>query len=74
MQPKQRKKFLHYGFDELNLGKIVAVAQPKNAASRRVMEKLGMRYDYIGEFYGRELVHYSITKEEFLCLKPNDLS
>jgi ribosomal-protein-alanine N-acetyltransferase len=58
--------FLEYGFNKLNLEKIVAVARPENAASRRVMEKIGMRFDYIGEFYGRDLVHYSITKEEFL--------
>ncbi len=65
-------EFLDYAFETLQREKIVAVAQPENAASRRVMEKLGMRYDYTGEFYGRDLVHYSITKEEFLCLKPND--
>lgn len=57
--------FLQYGFDKLKLEKIVAVANPENRASRRVMEKLGMRFDYIGEFYGRDLVHYSITKREW---------
>lgn len=57
---------LAYGFDELNLVKIVAVAVPENTGSRRVMEKLGMTYDFIGKFYERDLVHYSITKEEFL--------
>jgi ribosomal-protein-alanine N-acetyltransferase len=66
-------RFLDYGFEKLEPEKIVAVAQPENAASRRVMEKLGMSYDYTGKFYGRDLVHYSITKEEFLCSKPNDL-
>lgn len=59
------RAFLRYGFETLRLDKIVAVAAPENAASRRVMEKLGMTYDYTGEFYGRDLVHYSITKEEF---------
>lgn len=54
---------LHYGFTELQLEKIVAVARSENAGSRRVMQKLGMTYDYIGEFYGTDLVHYSITKE-----------
>lgn len=61
--------FLHYGFNDLNLEKIVAVANPKNAPSRRVMERLGMNYDYIGKFYERDLVHYSITKEEFFNAK-----
>lgn len=58
-------KFLQYGFKKLKFEKIAAVALPENAASRRVMEKLGMRYDYAGEFYGRELVHYSIGKKDF---------
>ena len=60
------RAFLEYGFNELKLEKVVAVARPENAASRRVMEKLGMQYDYTGEFYGRQMVHYLITKEDFL--------
>ena len=59
------KEFLTYAFEKLLCDKIVAVAQPANAASRRVMEKLGMSYDYTDEFYGRDLVHYSVTKEKF---------
>lgn len=62
--------FLIYGFEKLKLEKIVAVAQPKNKNSRRVMEKLGMNFDYIGEFYGHDLVHYSITKEKFKQDRP----
>lgn len=57
--------FLIYGFDALKLEKIVAVARPENTASRRVMEKLGMSYDYTDEFYGRQLVHYSISEKDF---------
>lgn len=59
--------FLVYGFEILGLGEIVAVARPENRASRRVMERLGMTYDYTGKFYDNELVHYSITKGEFLA-------
>ncbi len=54
---------LRYGFEELNVEKIVAVAQPDNKNSRRVMEKLGMKFNGIGKFYEMDLVHYSITKE-----------
>lgn len=60
------RKLLEYGFEVLNLGEIVAVARPDNRGSRRVMEKLGMSYDYTGEFYGRPLVHYSIARAEFI--------
>lgn len=57
---------LTYAFNKLDLKTVVAVARPENAGSRRVMEKIGMKFDYIGKFYERDLVHYSITKEEFL--------
>ena len=61
--------FVKYGFEQLNLKEIVAVARAENRASRRVMERLGMSYDYTGKFYDRDLVHYSITKEEFSARK-----
>jgi ribosomal-protein-alanine N-acetyltransferase len=57
--------FLDYGFETLKLDKIAAVAAPENTGSRRVMEKLGMTFDYTGTFYERDLVHYSITREKF---------
>jgi ribosomal-protein-alanine N-acetyltransferase len=57
--------FLIYGFETLSLREIVAVARPENRASRSVMERIGMSYDYTGKFYGGELVHYSVTREEF---------
>lgn len=62
---------LQYAFEELKPEKIVAVARPENVASLRVMEKLGMKYDYTGNFYGRELVHYSVTKDEFSVCRHN---
>ncbi len=57
--------FLEYGFNELNLEKIVAVANPENLSSQNVMKRLGMKFDYTGEFYGMDLVHYSITKDDY---------
>ena len=57
--------FLKYGFEHLDLEKIVAVANPENTGSRRVMEKLGMTYDYTGTFYERDLVHYTITRDDY---------
>jgi len=57
--------FLDYAFEHLKTEKVVAVAQPENEASRCVMEKLGMSYDYTGVFYGSNLVHYSIARETF---------
>lgn len=60
------QRFLRYGFEDLELDEIVAVAREENVGSRRVMEKLGMQFDYIVRFYEAELVHYSITRREFL--------
>ena len=57
--------FLQYGFTELNLPKIVACANPNNKGSRRVMEKLGMTFDHIGKYYGNDLVHYTITRDDY---------
>ena len=58
-------RYLQYGFGELKLDKIVAVARSENAASLRVMERLGMTFDGIGKFYGRDLAHYSILEKSF---------
>jgi len=58
--------FLQYAFEKLKTGKIVAVAEPENASSRRVMEKLGMKFVRLGEFYDRELVQYAISRESWL--------
>jgi RimJ/RimL family protein N-acetyltransferase len=66
--------FLIYAFEMLNLKEVVAVARPENRASRRVMEKLGMSYDYTGKFYERDLVHYSISREEFFAKSQRKLA
>lgn len=60
---------LRYGFETAGLERIVAVAMPENLASRRVMEKLGMRYEKMAHHYGHELVYYAIGRDEF---KAND--
>lgn len=36
---------LTYGFDTLNIRRIIAIAMPENKASIRVMEKLGMQFE-----------------------------
>jgi ribosomal-protein-alanine N-acetyltransferase len=59
-------RFLEYAFEHLKPERIVAVARPENAASRRVMEKLGMSFVKTGSFYKQTLVQYALTREEFL--------
>jgi ribosomal-protein-alanine N-acetyltransferase len=58
-------RFLEYSFEHLKPERIVAVARPENAASRRVMEKLGMSFVKTGSFYEQTLVQYALTREEF---------
>src|SRR5215813_9418657 len=63
--PEAARATLRYGFEELGLNKIVAVAFPENHASQRVMQKLGMRYVKIAPFYDGNLVYYEIHRHEF---------
>ncbi len=53
----------------LGLERIVAVADRENKGSWRIMEKCGMQFEKIGQFYGMELLMYSISKHEFSSLE-----
>jgi RimJ/RimL family protein N-acetyltransferase len=56
---------IKYGFEQLRLDRIVAVAWPDNITSQRVMEKLGMKYVKLARFYNAEMVYYAISREEY---------
>jgi RimJ/RimL family protein N-acetyltransferase len=56
---------LRYGFEELRLERIIALAVPENAASRRVMEKLGMQYEKTAVYYNLDLAVYAIARNAF---------
>lgn len=57
--------WLDYGFNKMGLERIVAIAQPENTGSWRIMEKCGMRYEKTEMHYGFECVFYAISREEF---------
>lgn len=59
--------WLNFGFKEIGLERIVAVAMPDNIGSWRIIEKLGMNYEKTSEFYGFECKLYTISKDEFLA-------
>lgn len=59
---------LRYGFERAGLERIVAVAMPDNLASRRIMEKLGMRYEKNVFHYGHDLVYYAVARDEFRAM------
>ena len=50
---------LAYGLQRLRLGRIVAVTRPEHVASRRVMEKIGLRYEGTRLHYGHPVVLYA---------------
>ena len=49
---------LGYGFKECGLTEIIAICFPEHLASRRVMEKSGMRYVGPARYYDLDLVKY----------------
>jgi ribosomal-protein-alanine N-acetyltransferase len=54
---------LAYGFERVGLERIIALTRPENIASRRVMEKLGMRYEKNLQIFHLEAVYYAITRD-----------
>jgi [ribosomal protein S5]-alanine N-acetyltransferase len=62
---------LRYGFDELHLHRIEAAIVPRNRASRRVAEKLGLRDEGLSVRFlqirgvWEDHVRYAITSEEW---------
>lgn len=56
---------LNYGFREVKLSKIVAIAKPKNIASIRVIQKVGMQFQKNAHYYGQDVVYYAISCSEW---------
>jgi RimJ/RimL family protein N-acetyltransferase len=55
---------LRFGFDR-GFDRIVAIAKPLNAASIRVMEKLGMTFEKNATYYDLDVVQYGIARDDF---------
>ncbi|MGH9720398.1 MAG: GNAT family N-acetyltransferase [Bryobacteraceae bacterium] len=53
---------LTYGFERAGLSRIVAVAQPANRASTRVMEKIGMAFEKPTVHRGIDVVMYAVNR------------
>jgi len=56
---------LRYGFEEHRFERIVAIAKPENAASIRVMEKVGMHYEMQTSYYDIDVVQYTLARDEY---------
>jgi RimJ/RimL family protein N-acetyltransferase len=56
---------MSYGFEHLNLQRIVSIAQPSNQRSIQVMEKLGMHFEKMStDRRGIEVVYYARNKSD----------
>ena len=47
---------LKYGFEQVGLERIVAIDKPKNIASQRLMQLVGMKYENIAHYYNTDVV------------------
>jgi RimJ/RimL family protein N-acetyltransferase len=59
------KASLRYGFEEVELNQIVAITTPEHIASRRVMEKIGLKYEKDARFYNLDVVYYALARKEW---------
>jgi len=54
---------VRYGFQELGLDRIVGITDPRNLASRRVLEKLGFRYVKEARYYDHDVLYFVLGAE-----------
>jgi len=56
---------IDFGFNQLELNRIIALALPDNRASIRVMEKMGMQFEKTITEEGQEAVQYVLRREKW---------
>ena len=56
---------LRYAFGEKNLPRVLGMTDAANAASARVLEKLGMTFDRRAAHHGLDTLFYSLAREDF---------
>ena len=63
------KATLRFGFEQAGLERIIALANPENKATQRVMQKAGLRYERQGTYFDMECAVYALDREEY---KPDN--
>lgn len=56
---------LRYGFTEKRFDSILALTRPLNLRSRRVMEKIGMKFEKDANYFGIDVVQYVVNRHEY---------
>jgi ribosomal-protein-alanine N-acetyltransferase len=64
---------VQFGFRSLGLERIIALAHVENAASQRVIQKLGMSQVEQLNIWGMDCYHYSLPRTAFV-LRPDTIS
>ena len=57
--------WLTYGFEALELDRIIAAVKPENSISLRILDKLGLKYDRQDTFYGCTCAYYAIKRDQW---------
>jgi ribosomal-protein-alanine N-acetyltransferase len=63
--PEATRAALRYGFETVRLARIVAAIHPDNDASRHILQSMGMKYDDSVRYYGNDVPHFVIRRDEF---------
>ncbi len=53
---------ISYGFNMANLEQIIAMTLPDNQASRRLIEKAGLKYEKQVHMFNLDVLYYSIAR------------
>ena len=64
-------RLLEFAFEETPLEELVAVIDPENAASQRVLEKCGLVHEGIRRAYAEECPGFRITRQQWLERNSN---
>ena len=59
------KLMIKYGFEELDFEEIIACTDVPNVASKKVMQKTGMKFEKQIEIDGLDTIYYKIVREDF---------
>jgi RimJ/RimL family protein N-acetyltransferase len=63
------KRVLQFAFQEVLLNEVVASVDARNLASKRVLEKSGLRYRGRTQCWGKDSPIYKITRDEWIELR-----
>ncbi len=64
---------LKFGFEELEFGRIIAMAKTQNVRSHRVLEKAGLSFERAANIYGMDVVCYGLSRNDYQSAQASHL-